>query len=286
MFSVVQSEGSLPMFFRLDENLQFKHAYAGLNDLKDRLGNSMIRYEPGPMNAAKFNNSSTQNVIRASKDFPFMTGFKLIDESSFLFNRYCRHPPVDHVQTCLFRNGSVINIDSGLGPTQVSYIKAINLPIVYGKYSGGRSEGWKYHTFRYDLLTGRSELLDCPQIGGVSGNDDIVCMPEETTFKFGDFDTHWNHKVELYPRLGHHSTLKIRHQDQFDDCQVGKLFFVVALSNHSLRRGYVALNYSGNEISEITKLIFGARQIRFINDGNDMLVDTNRKGISILVEPD
>jgi hypothetical protein len=56
---------------------------------------------------------------------------------------------------------------------------------IFGKYSMGKSDGWKYHTFYFDFQSQKTQLLETPPVIAELG-ESVLVRPERTDVVNGD----------------------------------------------------------------------------------------------------
>jgi hypothetical protein len=114
----------------------------------------------------------------------------LLADGTAIIRRICDHPYGCHYKFWHYYNGVEHSIFPTRTEPQIIATDSITETTVYGKYSFGRSEGWRYRTFSYDFRRRRFQFLNLPPVVATLTKDVVVCYPEQTTVKGGDYDTH------------------------------------------------------------------------------------------------
>ena len=135
--------------------------------------------------------------FRPIPGFPFISAPNILSDGTLLVDRVCNHPYADHRRLSHYYDGT----EHVVGPEgelpQIVVFTFIIDETVYGKYSYGRKEGWRYHTFSYDIRSRIFTKLNIPPVVGALDSQVLVCQPEITTILNGDYDTHPNGDVVL-----------------------------------------------------------------------------------------
>ena len=141
----------------------------------------------------EFRGVSVRGAI--NRQFKPLPGYPYLDphilnDGSLLLSRHCEHPYVDHYRLTHFYAGAE-RLIAPTGPLpQITAFNVFTSTTVYGKYSYGRQEGWRYHAFRYDIQSHKFEDLSIPPVVGILDDHTLVCQPEVTTVINDDYDTH------------------------------------------------------------------------------------------------
>jgi hypothetical protein len=137
----------------------------------------------------KISTSSISYSIQPVKDFPYFDGPMVVTDGCVIFNRLCGHPFRDHRKICYWKNGAAIPIRISTPEPQNAVVTCKTSRGVYGKYSMGKSDGWKYHSFYFDFQSQKTQVLDIPPVIAELG-DSVLVRPEITDVVRGDYQNH------------------------------------------------------------------------------------------------
>lgn len=122
--------------------------------------------------------------------YPYFSDPSILSNGTLLLDRYCDHPFADHRRLSHFYDGSEHIVGPEGELPQVVVSTCITDKTLYGQYSYGRKEGWRNHTFGYDIRSRTFKELNIPPVKAALDSNVLVCRPETTTVLNGDYDTH------------------------------------------------------------------------------------------------
>ena len=274
-------EGNLDYVGRISENAltRVSHPKGYLLGL----GSSYVSTS-GEHSPLTFTTDSGRFLILTNSSYPSIGGEWLDDANTLEYYRYCSHAGADHVQTVIYRNGIETPISSGLGRTQVCYTTFRDAQEIYARYSLGRSDHWKYHSFKFDLRSYKAEPLSYSPVCCVSNRGDLLTEPEVTEYNSGDYFTHWNHQVQIISGIGKVSSLHYGRLSNFASCAPAKSFVVVETVGHNDLKGFVALDYQSEEIPQLHKYLWDALAVQGA-DNHDSIFTRQKSGEYLLIQP-
>jgi len=160
-----------------------------------------VSIHPGDVHTGFDARGAVNANFRPIPGFPFVSVPTVLRDGSLLVDRCCDHPFADHRRLSHYYDGA----EHVVGPEgelpQIVVFTFIIDETVYGKYSYGRKEGWRYHTFSYDIRSRIFKKLNIPPVVGALDSRVLVCQPEITTILNGDYDTHPNGEVVVVDQV-------------------------------------------------------------------------------------
>lgn len=148
-----------------------------------------ITVQPADISAGFSTDGKLNWEFKPTAEYPHIVLPILLDRSLIL-DRCCDHPFADHRRLSHFYDMAEHVVAPDGEQPQVTVSTYLTDRFLYGKYSYGRREGWRYHTFRYDILSHKFEKLSIPPVVGILDNHTLVSQPEVTTVHNDDYDTH------------------------------------------------------------------------------------------------
>jgi len=251
----------------------------------DRLGNSTLSC-PESKAWIDFTSDSGKVTITPSPEFPRLNPIKILSANSFLFMRTCGHDQADHMQLCLFRDGLEHPLSSGLDSgIQIAALNFISANTIYGRFSNGKNQGWKYTAFESDPISTQSKATSSDPVWGRASNGDLATRPEITEFSFGNFDTKWDKTVRIVPKAGEPYLLNVNGQRKFfgDNLLGFKDLLILQLSDYTLAKNFVAVDYKGNVVNELTQVIGNALEIEDLGWGRSILMRKQGTGLNYVL---
>jgi hypothetical protein len=137
----------------------------------------------------KISTPSKSYSIHPTKHFPFFDGTMAVGDGCVVYNRLCGHPFRDHRKLCYWKNGTEIPIHISTPEPQNAVVTCKTARGIFGKYSMGKSDGWKYHTFYFDFQSQKTQLLETPPVIAELG-ESVLVRPERTDVVNGDYRSH------------------------------------------------------------------------------------------------
>jgi hypothetical protein len=137
----------------------------------------------------KISTPSDSYTIHPTKHFPFFDGTMVVGDGCVVYNRLCGHPFRDHRKLCYWKNGTEIPIHLSTPEPQNAVVTCRTARGFFGKYSMGKSDGWKYHAFYFDFQSQKTQMLDTPPVIAELG-DSVLVRPERTDVVNGDYRNH------------------------------------------------------------------------------------------------
>lgn len=190
--------------------------------IEDRLGPQELRYDRKGKGPLRVRTLSTEGsdlaedwVIPPTEKYPNFDYHRLIAFGELVFSRECNHPERCHKRLFHGVEGELRDLSAELGNPRIALFTARVGSKLYGKYSFGKSERWRYRSFAYDTEARSMEKLEVPPIIGASGSGHLFCLPETTVERSGSFDTRWNGTVLIIDPLGRQKVLSIGGQTKF-----------------------------------------------------------------------
>jgi hypothetical protein len=238
-------------------------------------------FSGGDTSTIQFVTRSGSFTISPNVAYPGLGGVRLLSDSRIIYFRNCGHIGADHVQTFVFEDGLETPITAGIGRSQVAYATYVGEDAIYGKYSVGSTEQWRYHAFRFDLQTLRACNLGDDPVVCLAKDGSLLAEPEITDIKNDDYFTRWNHTIRIQ-RRDSMTTLQYHGQTYFPNCCTGGLFNIVQLTEHPDRKGYVPIDYESKVVKEIAPLIFDAIDIHELGDHYSFFIRLGRKDYVLL----
>ncbi len=284
------SNGQFAMHWSEDKNLHILNS--NLEEVEkaqvgwlDRLGNSTLTC-PESKAWIDFTSDSGKVTITPSPEFPRLNPITILSVNSFLFERTCGHDQGDHRQLCLFKDGLEHPLSSGLGSgIQIAGLNFISANTIYGRFSKGKSQGWKYTAFQSDTTSTQSKAASSDAVWGRASNGDLATQPEITEVSFGNFDTKWDKTVRIVPKEGPSYLLNVDGQEKFfgDNLVRFKDLLIVARTSDRLARFLVAVDYRGIVNPELTKVIGNALEIEDLGWGRSVLMRKQGTGLNYVL---
>ena len=242
------------------------------DELVDRDGEASLWKSKSKPEVVTLRTPSTSVKLTGTEEYPRIYPERFVTPDSFLFNRIDDSAEASSSHLCLYQNGLEFPLDFGLGKVRVSVLTAVHDHTIYGKLSYGRSDGWTYHAFSYDLDTRRSAILKCPPILIVSSTGDLATGPEVTDVKNGDYSTTWSHQVKLFPKNGPPRLLSINGQTQFEVVENIGDALVLKTDNHFDRPKFIAIDFQGREMPSFNAFLAKATNVQTYRDGKRGIV--------------
>jgi hypothetical protein len=218
------------------------------------------------------------STLNGTTEYPRIFANRFVTPDSFLFDRIDESTEASKRHLNLHQGDLDFPLDFGLGKVLVSVLTAIHGRTIYGEFSFGRSDGWVYHTFSYDLDSRRTAVLACPPVAIVSSTGDLATKPEVTDVKNGDYSTVWSKQVKLFPVGGKQRLLTWNGQTQFEVLDHIGDALVVKTNSHFEHPKYVAFDFRGEELPNLTAFLATAVNVQSFLDGNHGLIQVyNRR---------
>jgi hypothetical protein len=219
-------------------------------------------------------NDQGTSRIYGTKELPLIYPIGFVNGSDLLFHRASADRFVTHLHLCLLSQGRETAIDQLIGPEQTGTYTAITSEAIYAKASLGPSTHWHYQTFRYSLKNHTAQILPPYPVKGVSSKGALALVPEVTEVKLGDTNTHWDGTVDIVQPDGSKTHLSYEGQDKFYDVVWFKDFLILARSDHWGKHLYVALDFNGVEVPQLTSIVKDALVIQQAMRGDGVLIKT------------
>lgn len=204
------------------EQLQKGRYRLELTQLEDRLGPQQLLYDrkgKGPLRLQTFStdqlDASEDWVIPPTVEYPNFDYHRLLGQDELVFSRECDHPERCHKRLFHGVEGKLYDLSEQLGYPRIALFTARVGTKLYGKYSFGKSDGWRYHAFSYEPESRSVKKLSLPPVIGESKSGHRFCLPESTTVRNGSHDTRWNGTVLIIDPAGRQKLLKIGGQSKF-----------------------------------------------------------------------
>ena len=128
-------------------------------------------------------------IIGPTTDFPAFDGPMVVGEGSIVFSRLCGHSFRDHRKLSYWKNGTENPIHISTPEPQNAVVTCTTPQGLYGKYSMGKSDGWKYHSFFFDFQSQKTQLINSPPVVAEFGGS-VLVRPERTDLINGDYQNH------------------------------------------------------------------------------------------------
>lgn len=204
-----------------DVILDPKRATVGEADDKfmvDRDGAFTARYT-GTGESASLVGPGGELILRGTPTTPKVWPTKFLADGSLLFARKGEDPAGHPLKFFLLRDGRETEVALPGVNAKTLAITFMSDRHLYAKYSLGSSDGWRYHSFVYDLISGTSKPLACGPVVAMFSNGDLITRPLETTVtrtKDGiDHDTHDDGTVVVEDAHGRAHTIKLEDEAKF-----------------------------------------------------------------------
>lgn len=168
--------------------------------LKDRVGGSSLVSDNSYL--AHWNQEQQTIRLQGTSELPFFDPVCFLGDRRVLGVRVSDDPFRSHSATLIADVNGVDTLRPTNSITQTMVPTYVDQDHIFLTYSGGRSEGWKYHGAEYAIGSKAFKSLPYPHVAYESSKGTLVVLPEVTSVKNGDYDTHWDGRV-LIVRSGH-----------------------------------------------------------------------------------
>ena len=200
-----------------------------------------------------------------------------------LWSLVCNHTARCHRTFEMIQNEKTFALNPVIKNAQVAVPTFVDKTYIYGKFSNGQSENWKYKTFRINLQTHTTEILKNEPVLLVTKTGDIVTLPEETTKFEDDYDTHWNGYIMVVDKKGISKKLKLGTRFKFSIARNLDETIISTLSNHGLNPHFIAFDINGDTIHELEPWLKGALNVDSLAFGKSILIHSSEKGLYFLI---
>jgi hypothetical protein len=245
------------------------------HEVEDELDAVQLKLHTGKQDILSLDGVGNPVVVSPKDGFPHFQQKVLLDPKTFIYGNSCIHPFADHHQLFLVKSGIESEINPAPGQAQITVFTALTPSTMFGKFTKGRVDGWRYHAFSFDLASGALASLNRPPVIAATDKGDWICLPEVTDVNQGDYDTHWDHHVQLCPDAGHPTFLTVDGQSTFPQAIGFQGVVVVALTDHALHPGFKAFDVHGAEVRSLTSLMANAIDVSQLANGKGLLVKLN-----------
>jgi hypothetical protein len=147
--------------------------------------------------SATWNDGHSVVRMTGTKELAYFNPVQLLQDREILAVRTRDDPFRSRVGTLITNGVRVDLIRPSCIKPQIVYPTFWGAKHIFLSYSMGSSEGWKYHSMEYDLESRSTRSLPYAKVAYESSGGTLVVLPEETSIRNGDYDTHWDGRVFL-----------------------------------------------------------------------------------------
>lgn len=235
-----------------------------ITQIEDRLGPQELRYDRKGKGPLRIKTLSTEGsdlaedwVIPPTGEYPNFDYHRLIGFGELVFSRECDHPERCHKRLFHGVEGELFDLSAQLGNPRIALFTARVGSKLYGKYSFGKPERWRYRSFVYDTEARTLKKLDLPPVIGEAGSGHLFCLPETTTERSGSFDTRWNGTVLIVDPAGRQKVLSVGGQSKFFGAYWLGDGVAVACSDSSFEKDVKVVDQYGYVQPDLTRSAVG-----------------------------
>ena len=187
--------------------------------------------------------------VRGTADLPLVYEAAELSSGEFLLYRVSDDVYRSHTRWYLWSRGRETPIYPPERRAQVTRFTAWDGRELFGEYSLGKSESWRYHSFYYDLATGESRALKGSPVVGELPDGRLLTRPEKTDARDGHFVTSDDGRALL--QLASRQTverLRVGRQATFQKADCLGSIVLLELGVYDLRANIAFVDESGTWI--------------------------------------